>query len=168
MTGQRRVSFQRKATRKVMGVEFGFALRVNSADPRCQASKSQLRMWSLHSVEQLPRSGERGYRRAWAASLVSECGVCHHIHSSPHSSHHHIRRHHIRRHHIQLDTRGRLTHGARVRDTFNHIHRCSGVQVQLECGMLLEGFRPTKIVRFYPASWPFITVPMEESFHGRE
>ena len=45
---------------------------------------------------------------------------------------------------------------------------CSGVQIQLECGMLLEGFRPTKIVRFYPASWPFITVPMEESFHGRE
>lgn len=45
---------------------------------------------------------------------------------------------------------------------------CSGVQIRLECGMLLEGFRPKKIVRFYPASWPFITVPMEESFHGRE
>lgn len=45
---------------------------------------------------------------------------------------------------------------------------CSGVQIQLECGMLLEGFRPGKIVRFFPASWPFITVPMEESFHGRE
>jgi hypothetical protein len=45
---------------------------------------------------------------------------------------------------------------------------CSGAQIQVECGMLLEGFRPTKIVRFYPASWPFITIPMEESFHGRE
>ncbi len=45
---------------------------------------------------------------------------------------------------------------------------CRGVQIQLECGMMLEGFRPTKIVRFYPASWPFITVPMEESFFGRE
>jgi hypothetical protein len=45
---------------------------------------------------------------------------------------------------------------------------CSGIQIQLECGMLLEGFRPTKIVRFYPASWPFVTVPKEESFHGRE
>lgn len=45
---------------------------------------------------------------------------------------------------------------------------CSGVQIQVECGMMLEGFRPTKIVRYYPASWPFITVPMEESFHGRE
>ncbi|MGY8642217.1 MAG: hypothetical protein ACKVJU_14130 [Verrucomicrobiales bacterium] len=45
---------------------------------------------------------------------------------------------------------------------------CSGVEIDVECGMLLEGFRPTKIVRFYPASWPFITVPKEESFHGQE
>jgi len=34
--------------------------------------------------------------------------------------------------------------------------------------MLLDGFRPTKIVRYYPASWPFITIPMEESAFGRE
>lgn len=45
---------------------------------------------------------------------------------------------------------------------------CSGIQIQVECGMLLEGYRPTEIIRFYPASWPFVTVPMEESFHGRE
>tara|TARA_R110002072_G_scaffold145460_1_gene291920 strand:+ start:59647 stop:60858 length:1212 start_codon:yes stop_codon:yes gene_type:complete len=45
---------------------------------------------------------------------------------------------------------------------------CSGVQIQLECGMLLEGFRPTKIVRFYPASWEFVTLPREESYFGRE
>ena len=45
---------------------------------------------------------------------------------------------------------------------------CSGVQIQVECGMLLEGYRPTKIVRFFPASWPFITIPKEETFHGRE
>ncbi|MFT5124243.1 MAG: hypothetical protein ACI9TH_001829 [Kiritimatiellia bacterium] len=45
---------------------------------------------------------------------------------------------------------------------------CSGVQIQVECGMMLEGYRPTRIVRFFPASWPFITIPMEESFHGRE
>lgn len=45
---------------------------------------------------------------------------------------------------------------------------CSGVQIQLEVGMMLEGFRPTQIVRFYPASWPFVTPPMEESFFGRE
>ena len=45
---------------------------------------------------------------------------------------------------------------------------CSGVEIQVECDMLLEGFRPTRIVRFYPASWPFITVPKEESLEGRE
>jgi hypothetical protein len=45
---------------------------------------------------------------------------------------------------------------------------CSGVQIQLEVGMMLEGFRPTKIVRFYPGSWPFVPPPKEESFFGRE
>ena len=45
---------------------------------------------------------------------------------------------------------------------------CSGVQIQVQCGMLLEGFRPKKIVRFYPASWPVIALPKEEGFHGRE
>jgi len=45
---------------------------------------------------------------------------------------------------------------------------CSGVQIQVECGMLLEGYRPTKIVRFFPASWPFAALPREEQFHGRE
>ncbi|MGK0197181.1 MAG: hypothetical protein ACKVHO_01545 [Verrucomicrobiia bacterium] len=44
----------------------------------------------------------------------------------------------------------------------------SGVQIQVQCGMLLEGFRPTKIVRFYSATWPFITIPKEEQFFGRE
>lgn len=44
----------------------------------------------------------------------------------------------------------------------------SGIQIQLECGMLLDGFRPTRIVRFFPASWPFVTIPMEESLFGRE
>jgi len=45
---------------------------------------------------------------------------------------------------------------------------CSGVQIQVQCGMLLEGYRPTKIVRFFPAIWPFVTIPKEEQFHGRE
>ena len=53
-------------------------------------------------------------------------------------------------------------------DQVSVVPGCSGVQIQVECGMLLDGFRPSKIVRFYPASWPFITVPMEESFFGRE
>lgn len=45
---------------------------------------------------------------------------------------------------------------------------CSGVQIQVECGMLLEGYQPTKIVRFYPACWKVIALPREEQFHGRE
>lgn len=48
------------------------------------------------------------------------------------------------------------------------VRGCSGVQIQLECGMLLEGFRPTKIVRFYPAAWEFVTLPREEGYFGRE
>ncbi len=45
---------------------------------------------------------------------------------------------------------------------------CSGVQIQVECDMLLEGYRPTKIVRFYPACWKVVALPREEQFHGRE
>ena len=45
---------------------------------------------------------------------------------------------------------------------------CSGVQIQVECGMLLEGYRPTKVVRFYPACWTVVALPREEQFHGRE
>ncbi|MBG89143.1 MAG: hypothetical protein CMO80_19910 [Verrucomicrobiales bacterium] len=44
----------------------------------------------------------------------------------------------------------------------------SGLQIQVQCGMLLEGYRPTKIVRFYPAVWKFVTIPKEERFFGRE
>lgn len=45
---------------------------------------------------------------------------------------------------------------------------CSGVQIHVQCSILLEGFRPTKIVRFYPASWPVNPLPKEEEFYGRE
>jgi hypothetical protein len=45
---------------------------------------------------------------------------------------------------------------------------CSGVQIRVQCGMLLEGYRPNKIVRFYPASWPVVALPREEGFYGRE
>jgi hypothetical protein len=44
----------------------------------------------------------------------------------------------------------------------------SGVQIQVKCDMLLEGFRPRRIVRFYPASWKVIALPREEQFFGRE
>ena len=44
----------------------------------------------------------------------------------------------------------------------------SGVQIHVKCDMLLEGFRPRRIVRFYPASWKVIALPREEQYHGRE
>jgi hypothetical protein len=45
---------------------------------------------------------------------------------------------------------------------------CSGVQVRVKCDMLLEGYRPKKIVRFYPATWKVNALPREEQFHGLE
>ncbi len=45
---------------------------------------------------------------------------------------------------------------------------CSGVQIQVKCGMLLEGFRPGRIVRFYPATWEVVALPREEQYFGRE
>ena len=43
-----------------------------------------------------------------------------------------------------------------------------GVQIKVKCDMLLEGFRPRRIVRFYPATWKVIALPLEEQFQGRE
>ena len=44
----------------------------------------------------------------------------------------------------------------------------SGVQIKVKCDMLLEGFRPRRIVRFYPATWKVIALPREEQYEGRE
>ncbi|OYW26280.1 MAG: hypothetical protein B7Z47_07760, partial [Chthoniobacter sp. 12-60-6] len=44
----------------------------------------------------------------------------------------------------------------------------SGVQIKVKCGMLLEGYRPRRIVRFYPATWKVEALPREEQFFGRE
>ncbi len=44
----------------------------------------------------------------------------------------------------------------------------SGVRIRVQCDMLLEGFRPTRIVRFYPAAWKVVALPREEQFFGRE
>ena len=44
----------------------------------------------------------------------------------------------------------------------------SGVQIRVKCDMLLEGYRPRRIVRFYPATWKVIALPREEQFFGRE
>ena len=43
-----------------------------------------------------------------------------------------------------------------------------GVQIRVKCDMLLEGYRPRRIVRFYPATWKVIALPREEQFFGRE
>lgn len=45
---------------------------------------------------------------------------------------------------------------------------CSGIQIQVQCGLLLEGYRPGEVVRFFPAAWKFVAVPKEEQFFGRE
>ena len=43
-----------------------------------------------------------------------------------------------------------------------------GVQIKVQCGMLLEGYRPGSVVRFFPAAWKVLSLPREESFFGRE
>ena len=45
---------------------------------------------------------------------------------------------------------------------------CSGVQIKVKCGLLLEGYRPKRVVRFYPATWKVEALPQEERFEGRE
>jgi hypothetical protein len=44
----------------------------------------------------------------------------------------------------------------------------SGVQLKLKMDMMLEGYRPKRIVRFYPPTWKVIALPKEEEFFGRE
>lgn len=44
----------------------------------------------------------------------------------------------------------------------------SGVRIKVKCCMLLEGFRPGRIVRFYPATWQVNFLPGEEQLYGRE
>lgn len=43
----------------------------------------------------------------------------------------------------------------------------SGVQIQIQPSLLLEGYRPTKIVRVYPSGWPVVALPREEQYFGR-
>jgi len=44
----------------------------------------------------------------------------------------------------------------------------SGVQIKLKMDMMLEGYRPKRIVRFYPATWKVIALPKEEEYFGKE
>ncbi|SKA96934.1 hypothetical protein SAMN02745166_02499 [Prosthecobacter debontii] len=38
----------------------------------------------------------------------------------------------------------------------------SGIQIQFETDLIIEGIRPTRVVRVRPASWPQVQVPREE------
>jgi hypothetical protein len=44
----------------------------------------------------------------------------------------------------------------------------SGVQMKIKMDMMLEGYRPKRIVRFYPETWKVIALPKEEEFFGKE
>ncbi len=44
----------------------------------------------------------------------------------------------------------------------------SGIQIQLKMDLMLEGYRPKRIVRFYPATWKVNALPKEEEFFGKE
>jgi hypothetical protein len=44
----------------------------------------------------------------------------------------------------------------------------SGVQIKVKVDMMLEGYRPKHIVRFYPPTWKVIALPREEQYQGRE
>lgn len=43
----------------------------------------------------------------------------------------------------------------------------SGVQIQVRPDLLLEGYRPKRIVRVYPSGWPVTALPREEQYFGR-
>lgn len=44
----------------------------------------------------------------------------------------------------------------------------SGVQIKLKMDMMLEGYRPKRVVRFFPPTWKVNALPKEEEFFGRE
>ncbi|MFN0076975.1 MAG: hypothetical protein ACKVY0_10910 [Prosthecobacter sp.] len=44
----------------------------------------------------------------------------------------------------------------------------SGVQIKLKMDLMLEGYRPKRIVRFYPPTWKVNALPKEEEFFGKE
>jgi len=43
-----------------------------------------------------------------------------------------------------------------------------GLQFRLKMNLLLEGYRPRRVVRFYPAPWKVIALPRVEKYFGRE
>lgn len=43
----------------------------------------------------------------------------------------------------------------------------SGIQIRVQPNLLLEGYRPNRIVRVYPSRWPVVALPKEEEYFGR-
>ena len=43
----------------------------------------------------------------------------------------------------------------------------SGVQIRVQPSLLLEGYRPKRIVRVYAPGWPVVALPREEQYFGR-
>ena len=41
----------------------------------------------------------------------------------------------------------------------------SGIQLSLKTNLVTEGFRPGKVIRIRPESWPILEVPREEYIH---
>lgn len=44
----------------------------------------------------------------------------------------------------------------------------SGIQLKVNCNMMLEGYRPRRIVIVQPSAWTYRTLPVEEQLFGRE
>ncbi len=44
----------------------------------------------------------------------------------------------------------------------------SGIQLKLKMDLMLEGYRPKRVVRFYPPTWKVIALPKEEEYFGKE
>ena len=42
------------------------------------------------------------------------------------------------------------------------------MQIKLKMDMMLEGYRPKRVVRYFPPTWKVIALPKEEEFFGRE
>lgn len=44
----------------------------------------------------------------------------------------------------------------------------SGIQLKLKMDLMLEGYRPKRVVRYYPPTWKVIALPKEEEYFGKE
>lgn len=44
----------------------------------------------------------------------------------------------------------------------------SGLQLRVKCGLMLEGYRPRRVVLVYPYTWTYRPLPVEEQLFGRE